>query len=89
MNMEFISNEKSKPIILMNGYKFCFDKMLSNDKCSQKHIDIKFRSNGTRKPKKNQKISIYERSYEQINEYQITRYQFLKTTCFKILPRAN
>jgi len=29
--MEFILSEKSKPLIPMDGYKFCFHKMLAND----------------------------------------------------------
>jgi len=29
--MEFILSEKSKPLIPMDGYKFCFHKKLAND----------------------------------------------------------
>lgn len=49
--MEYIFSEKSKPLILMDGYKFCFHKILSNDiqrwtfsKSSFKRY-LKFKSN--------------------------------------------
>lgn len=51
---------------------------------------VKRTSNGTWKSKKNREKEVFMR--EMMNKFSsnlIIRYHFLRTVCFKILPRAN
>jgi len=53
----------------------------------QSETYIKCRSNGTKKSKKQQEKQIFLREeMSQYTGYLITRYQFIKTMCYKFLP---
>jgi hypothetical protein len=73
--MEFVNSEKSKSIILYEGYKFRFHKTLKND-----------RSNGIKTKKIREKKAFIRQQMTKLALKEIKQFDFVKSLSFKFLP---